>query len=416
MSGEFWFNFARGDVLSGRRDLCFYVMDTFPHVALVIETSKQYGRELLRGIGRYVQSHGPWSVYFTERGESDSEPEWIRDWDGQGIITRSVTAKVSRVAQERGIAVVNLGYHRELAPAVEMPCINCDHAATGEMVAAHFRKRGFAHFAYCHAIGGKWSEDRRDAFVRSCEAAGAPVEVFDMRSSSEGQSGDWEEDQERLSGWVSSLPKPCAVMAAYDLFGARIIDACRRSGIRVPEEVAVVGVDNDPLICSVSWPPLSSVDQNVEEIGFQAARLLSSMMAGGAKPAVDEPILVPPKELVLRTSSDIFAFDDPAIAGALQFIRDHSGRPISVDEVAERAELSRRDLERRFSRQLDSSPYKMIQQERIKRVIRLLTHTDYTLDRISDTLGFSETSNMASLFKKCTGLSPGQYRRRHADG
>ncbi len=389
-------------------------MDPFPHVALIVETSKQYGRELLLGVGRYIQSHGPWSVYFTERGESDFEPDWIRDWQGDGIITRSVSAVASRLAQERGIAVVNLGYYRELDASLDMPCINCDHSATGRLVAEHFVKRGFTNFAFCDARDCSWSADRRDAFIGACREAGHEVEVLAIPPGSEGHGGDWEEDQALLCSWVGSLPKPCAIMAAYDLFGSRIIDACRRNGTRVPEEVAVVGVDNDPLFCSVSWPPLSSVDQNVEEIGFQAASLLDSMMAGDPPPDGPQPILVPPGELVTRTSSEVFAFDDTNLATALQFIRDHARRPITVDEVALRASLSRRELERRFSRQLGTSPYKTIQRERIKRVVKLLTYTDYTLERISDTLGFSETSNMATLFKKTMGTSPGQFREKHS--
>ena len=155
-------------------------MESPPHVALIIETSKQFGRELLLGIGRYVQAHGPWSVYFSERAESDFEPDWIRDWDGDGIITRSHSAELSRVAQQRGVAVVNVGYHRDISPDLDMPAINSDHHEMGRMVAEHFINRGFRHFGFCHAADATWSEDRRDAFVERCASAGSEVDVFEL--------------------------------------------------------------------------------------------------------------------------------------------------------------------------------------------------------------------------------------------
>ena len=385
----------------------------YRHVALIVETSKAYGRDLLLGIGRYIQAHGPWSVYFAERGESDHEPEWLRDWDGDGIITRSSSASISQVALERGVPVVNLAYHREMDPDLRMPCVNCDHPATSRMIADHFKQNGFTQFGYCHATGMSWSEDRRDAFVEACAAGGHSTEVYDVHSIFE-ERGDWELDVDRMSAWVRSLAKPCGIMASHDVVGARLIDACRRSGVRVPEEVAVVGVDNDALFCNLSWPQLSSVDQNVVKIGFEAARLLSSMFDGKGTRADRELILIPPKELVTRASSDILAFDDPNIAAALQFIRDNADRPITVEEVTRQTSLSRREIERRFRLQLGTSPYKRIQSARIRRVRRLLVHTDDTLESISEALGFSESANMANLFKRLTGMSPGEYRKFHA--
>ena len=389
----------------------------YRHVALIVETSKEYGRELLLGIGRYIQAHGPWSVFFAERGESDEEPEWLRDWEGDGIITRSRSAIMSKVAQARGVPVVNLAYHRDLDTDLDMPCVNCDHPATARIVAEHFQGNGFTQFGYCHADGQSWSEDRRDAFVAACGSNGHGVAVHDVPADSLGDDGDdWEQLVERLAGWVASLPKPCGIMAAYDVLGARLIDACRRIDVRVPEEVAVVGVDNDSLFCNISWPQLSSVDQNVEKIGFEAARLLASMFEGGAVGEGAGTILIPPKGLVTRASSDIFALDDRSIAAALQFIRDNADRRITVDEVSRQTSLSRRELERRFQQQLGTSPYKRIQQARIQRVGKLLVHTDDTLEAISEALEFSEAANMANLFKKLTGMSPGEYRKAHASG
>ena len=410
-------------------------MDHTPHVALIVETSKQYGRDVLprrrrqlprqpcvetskqygrdvlRGIGRYLQAHGPWSIYFTERGESDSEPEWIKNCDGDGIITRSCSATSSRLARERGIAVVNVSYHRDLAPDLDIPSVNCDHHEIGRMVAEHFINRGFCHFGFCHALGTKWSEDRRDAFIDRCRQHRHAVNVFELPPGSEGRDGDWERDLALISSWIQPLPKPCGIMAACDLFGSRIIDACRRVGVRVPAEAAVVGVGNDPLFCTLSWPPLSSVDQNDVQIGYEAARLLASIMEGKPPPDSSSPILLPPKELVVRTSSDILASGDANVAVALLFIRDQASRPLAVDKVASSASLSRRELERRFRRQLGTSPYKEIQRARIQRVKNLLIHTDDTLENISEQLGFTETSNMATLFKNITGMSPGKYRK-----
>lgn len=384
----------------------------YPHVALFIETSKRYGRELIRGIGRYVSAHEPWSVYLTEREETNSEPDWLRTWNGSGIITRSENPVLAHEAMQRGIPVVNLGYWGNIPDDLKMPCVNCDHHATGQIVAEHFLHRGFKNFAYCGVKGPAWSEDRRDSFRDILSENKIVLHLFEEDATfGDPMEEDWEPAQEQLGKWLVSLPKPVSIMAAYDVLGARVLDACQRAKIRVPEEVALVGVDNDPLFCSLTSPPMSSVDQNVERIGFEAAKLLNQMMEEKDQPAEPNLVLIQPQGIATRISSETTAVDDPHVANALQFIRQQSNHPISVDEVATQVHLSRRELERRFRKSLAISPYKEIQRARIKRVTTMLLNTDYTLETISEILEFSEAANMAALFKKITGSSPGDFRR-----
>ncbi|MEM9238271.1 MAG: hypothetical protein AAGB14_15980, partial [Verrucomicrobiota bacterium] len=149
-------------------------------MSLHIETSKQHGRDLLLGIGRFLETHGPWSVSLSERGQIDISPDWIRGWNGDGIITRSTSREMMDLAHERGIPLVNVSYHGNLDPTLKIPCVNADQAATGRMVAEHFERRGFVHFGFVHAEGARWSEERRDAFISHLEPKALSIETFTL--------------------------------------------------------------------------------------------------------------------------------------------------------------------------------------------------------------------------------------------
>jgi len=347
-------------------------MSETPHVALHIETSKQHGRGLVMGIGKYLETHGPWSVSLSERGQMDLNPDWIKDWDGDGIITRNSSPEMIRIAKERNIPLVHVSYFGNLDPSLNTPCVNADQAATGRLVAKHFERRGFVHYGFIHAEGQKWSEERRDAFAEALGPIALSMDLFNLEPDHQEGGKQWEADQQRLCDWVKELPTPCAIMATYDVFGARVLDACRRVGKSVPKEIAVVGCDNDPLFCAISWPPLSSAEQNVGKIGYEAARILDELMRNDLAFHRQWPLLIEPNKVITRTSSEIFAFDDPKTADALRFIRDHACRRITVDEVASFSNTSRRELERSFKRELQSSPYKEIQRARISKVSNLL--------------------------------------------
>ena len=251
----------------------------------------------------------------------------------------------------------------------------------------------------------RWSRVRRDAFSQNAETLGATFS--DIITS---PNTPWTEQQKALSHWISALPKPCGVMACNDVIGLRVLDVCRLLGTRVPEEVAVVGVDNDELLCELADPPMSSVDQDVERIGREAASLLDRMMAG--KPFSEAPRFIEPKGVVRRASSDVVAIEDPALARALRLLRSRPGERIPVADLARSAALSRRELERRFRSALGRSPAQEVTRCRLAHARSLLGETDEPLERVAERSGFRYQPHFSAWFKKHHGETPGAYRSR----
>ena len=248
-----------------------------------------------------------------------------------------------------GIPVVNLG--EESLPGV--PMVDFDATKIGHMAADHLLQRGLGHFGYVGIRGVCWSDRRREAFVGRVTAAGGSCRVCEPTSKG-GLHGDFEVEHDELARWLTSLPRPVGIMACYDVMGGRVLGICREVGLAVPEEIAVLGVDNDAVLCEVADPPLSSVDQRSERAGYEAASLLDRLMQGES---FRETVVLDPKGVVPRQSTDVIAVDDPDIQAALRLIRTHACRGLHVEDVAEASPLSRRTLERRFRRLLGRTPH-----------------------------------------------------------
>lgn len=379
-----------------------------PHVALIIETSKVYGREILLGISRYLTLHGPWSIFTHERGQNDGDPSWLARWHGDGIITRSHDLKLCRRAWKRGIPVVSL---RHLFAKPELPTVFPDQRLIGERVAAHFTTRGFRHFGYCGVAGRKeWERQRRAAFIRHVEANGGDWHEYKPTYMADAET-NWEKEQEAMIAWLEELPKPAGIMAAHDSQGVQILDACRRAGIPVPDVVAVVSVDNDPVLCELASPPLSSLDQNAQKLGFEAAVLLDRMMRGAKIGPAN--YFYEPGEVITRQSSDAFAVKDPNVAKASHFIRENACRKIDSKAIAAAAGHSRRALEKKFRACTGRTPMEQVHEMRLRRIKQLLTETDYILPVVAEQSGFTYHEYMSRFFKKQTGTTPGDYRRKY---
>jgi LacI family transcriptional regulator len=380
-----------------------------PHVALLIETSLASGRDILRGIARYVREHGPWSIYHEPRSLEESVPRWLRNWDGDGIIARLQNTRIASAVVSSGIPAVDvLGVVRR----PELPLAHVDNGAVARLAAEHFLERGFRHFAFCGLDGINWSDERRDAFGQAIAEAGGECLIYTLSD----RRGTWEDEQDHLATWVRSLPRPCAVMACNDPRGQKVLEACRRSGVRVPDEVAVVGVDNDEPICAISDPPLSSVVPNHECVGYEAATLLERLRAGEV--GVGEAVYVPPAGLVTRQSSDVLALVDREVAEAIGFIREHACLGLDVDEVCHELALSRSTLQRRFRQLLGHTVHDEIIRVRIKRAQELLAETDMPIATIAVRCGFGRQEYLGAVFRSRLGQTPARYRQRagHAGG
>jgi LacI family transcriptional regulator len=374
------------------------------HVALMIETAGAYGRDLLRGITRYLRVHRAWSV-FLERRELDSvAPRWLETWRGDGILTRWSSPQVVGQLAGNAASVVDLSGRRgPFGP----PRIHCDDRAIGRLAAEHLLQRGLRAFGFCGFAGEHWSDRRRDGFVAALGKAGLRCDEYE--ASWHGLGGKpFEQDQQPLERWLAALPKPVGVMASNDMLGFQVLDGCRSTGLKVPEHVAVIGVDDDTLLCGLCDPPLSSVIPNTEQIGYEAAGLLDLLMEGGRVRFKER--LVQPLGVATRLSTDVLAVEDTAFALALRFIQEHACHGISVDDVLNSVPLSRMSLERRFRKYLGRSPHAEIRAVQVARAKQLLAETEHPVHRIAQLVGFEHTEYFNVLFKREVGRTPGQFR------
>lgn len=386
--------------------------DGIPKVALLVETSLGYGRAFLRGVVRYARLHGPWAFYITPGDLRQVLPK-MEEWGGTGIIARIETPQVAKAVLASGLPVIALDLSQEqLAPDHPLSRLSevCpDSHKAGRLAADHLLERGFRQFAYVGVWGDPpWAARRMAGFVERLNEAGFPCPVFPLPQSAHNRR--WGREQAILGVWLRELPRPLGVLACDDDRGRQVLVACRGVGLQVPEDVAVVGVDNDELLCELSEPPLSSVALNTEQAGYEAAELLDGLMSG----RIQEPrrILVEPIRVVARRSTDVLALDDRQVARALRFIQDNAVRPINVADVVRHVGCSRRTLELRFQQILGRSANREIQQARLERAKRLLVETDLSVVRVAEAAGFASSNYLIRLFHRRIGLSPAAYRQR----
>jgi LacI family transcriptional regulator len=372
-------------------------------VALDVETSRIYGRKILAGISRYLSARRTWSIYLEQHDLNNPAGDLFARWHGDGIVTRQISSDFATQLRRRKLAVVDLSDGR---PHLGFFRIGSAHQEIGRLGAKHLLETGVTHFGCCGFVDGYWSVQRREGFVAALQKASFPCDVYE----SEGWPiHRWENDQQLLSRWIKALPKPAGVFATNDVRGQHVLNACASENIAVPEEVAVVGVDNDELLCGLCNPPLSSVIPDPERIGFEAADWLDQLM-NGAMPTTDQ-IEIPPLGIAVRQSSDIVAIPDADVAAALRYIREHACDGATVDDLLKRVSVSRSWLERNFRKHLNRSPNAEIRNVQVKRCIQLLTTTDLSLQKIAELTGFKHPEYMSVVFKRLTGKTPGQFRK-----
>jgi LacI family transcriptional regulator len=382
-------------------------MAEYPRVALDVETSLIYGRQLLDGVSRYMRANRPWSVYVEQHDLGSDLSGLLKRWTGDGIITRQLNAESAKMLKRRQIAAVDTG---DINPHLGILRIGSADLTIGRIAADHLLERGFERFACCGFSGEMWSRKRRDGFVAAVESEGHECTVYESPRTS---VKSWKQDQARMLEWIRSLKKPVGIFATNDLRGQHVLDACARDDCAVPEEVAVIGVDNDELLCSLCSPPLSSVIPNPERIGYEAAAWLDRIMRGEA-PAVRE-IEIPPKGIAVRQSSDVFAVSDPVIVSALRFIREHACEGTTVQELLNHLCVSRSWLEKKFRKLLGRSPQAEIRNVQVKRCKELLRTTDLSLEKIASLTGFVHPEYMSVVFKREVGATPGQFRNSNGE-
>lgn len=381
-------------------------------VALLIESSRAYGRGLFLGIAKFVREHHEWSVQSEEWKWTDSFPIWLKNWDGDGIIARVETTEMAAFIKRLKVPAVDL---RGSVSGFGFPLIDTDDQKVAYLAAEHLINRGFRHYAFCGFLGANYSDKRSRWFQERLAQSGFQCHIYHPPTRMlAAQTIEYEKKgllfQEDLGHWLVSLPKPIGVMACNDIRGQHVLNLCRQLGLAVPEEMAVIGMDNDEILCELSDPPLSSVVPDTFRIGYDAAALLERMMAGGKPPA--KPIHIPPRGIVTRRSTEVLALDDRQLAVGLRFIRDHAFDPITINEVAKVTGMCRRVFERRFAAQMGRSPKAEVLRLRLERVKQLLTDTDWNLAQIAERTGFNYAEYLHTVFTQKTGITPGEFRKQ----
>ena len=387
-------------------------MASIPHIALLIEASREYARGLLRGVSRYHHEHGPWSIYFVPHGLDELPPSWLKNWNGDGILCRINSRRMADAMLATGIPVVDL---RGAIAGLSIPFVGLDNRPIARLGYEHLQHCGLKNFAFCGSPRGENPPQdlRSDYFVELVEQGGQNCAVFPGVSSRK-QKSSWEQEQERIARWLKQLRKPVGIMTSNDDRGHQVLDACRRAGLNVPDEVAVIGVDNDTNLCNLCTPALSSIDTNASSVGYEAAALLMRLMRGGKAPR--EPVLVgSPRGLVPRQSTDMLAIDDDEVAKALRYIREHACGGIRVSDVLAQTRHSPSTLERRIKALFGRSLKSEITRVRLESAKLLLQETNLKVSQIASRAGFNESKYFCEVFRSVEGVTPTTYRKRFQD-
>lgn len=375
-------------------------------VAILVESQVSPRRRMLTGIARYMQEHQPWAIYLKPWGVSKSFREWLNEWEGDGIIT-AIVEHEEGLFDNLDIPVVDLiGTYQYKG----IPLVHTNDREVGNLGAIHLVERGLKSFGFLGYSNQQWSYLRKDGFFTTVQAAGGKCCVHEICFPLDVPGGPvvWEQQQKELGDWIAGLSKPAGVMCATDFLAQQFMEACLRAQIRIPDEIAVIGADNDEPICQLCWPPLSSVIINDDLRGYMAASVLDKLMQGEPPPV--NPILIDPPGIFSRGSTDLLAVDDPHVVTALRYIRTHATRGIDVEDVVRQVPLSRSVLEKRFRKITQRSLHSEILRVRINTAIRLLTETDLPIKAIAHRSGFGSTSHMSARFREKLGRSPSSFR------
>ncbi len=380
------------------------------HVAIAYPVAVPWMALFVRGVVEYGDRHGGWNLTtspptITGSDEFALSINSLKGWPGDGVIAAVSNRFEARIAQNLGIPVVNLAATFE---HVGVPRVMVDHYAMGRLAAEHLLERGLRRLAYCGSAQRWYSQLRCQGFAQRAQQARVPCEIFQFPPQKR-PCRVWQRHVAPLSDWLKSLPTPVGVLAVHDYRARVIVDECQRLGLRIPHDVAVVGLDNDPTVCEYCKPTLTSVSRNAWRVGYEAAALLDRLMNGREPPPYDT--LIPPDGVIARQSTDTVAVDDPHVADAVHFIHEHLAQPFGVAQVMAAVRISRRELEGRFRRVLQCTPYDYICRARVERAKQMLQAPQRVkLHRVASACGFSSVERMRLVFLRLTGQTPLEHQ------
>jgi LacI family transcriptional regulator len=373
-------------------------------IVLLLETSRAFGRQLIIGIARYSRLYGPWSFYKEPIDLKSSIPH-LTNWKPDGIIMRDslITKELLKLKIPTILAIHDSKYPKDL------PVIKTDSYSIAKMASEHLLEKGLKNFAFCGFDNYDWSKERRLYFSRFNSKAGYKTHIYIQPKRI--KKDDWQNELQHVSEWIKSLPKPVGIFACNDDRGQHILEVCKSINLNVPEDVAVIGVDNDPMVCEIGDPPLTSIALNVESAGYEAAKLLDQLI--DKKKVGLRKMIVTPSHVVQRQSTDIFAVNDDEVATAIRYIKNNAKNKILVKDVVKATSISRRTLEKRFKKTIHRSIYREIQQVRIELISKLLVETDLSISQITSLFSFTGVEHISRYFKKEKGVGLREFRKLH---
>ncbi len=375
-----------------------------PRIALFMDSSRAYEQGLIRGILKYSLLHGPWQFFRimpVVSGGSHANLADLKAWHADGIIWREKEGAANLLSL--GIPTVISPYRSQFA---DYPNVLTNDAAIGIMAAEHFLDRGHRNFAFYGITDRYWSSARQASFSARLKKAGFCASAYidaPHRSQAIRQS--------RLAGWLATLPKPLGLMVCTDDCSYDCVEACRLAGLGIPEDVAIIGVGNDELVCNFSYPPLSSVVLNTEQAGYEAAEMLATMIRN-PKRAVRN-VIAEPLHVVTRQSTDLVATEDRNFAMAIRYIRDNAGHNLGVEDVVRAVPVSRRALYQKFHDILGRSIHGEIRRVQMNYAAKMLIETDLPVTEIATRLGYPDAKNLSRVFRCEKELTPLSYRNRN---
>lgn len=384
--------------------------NSFLHVAVCLDQFRSHGRGVMRGIAQFVETYGPWSLFIDPLADSDYPRGRSENWHGDGILTYIEDPNRAERLLRSGIPTVELFAYRLDR---KLPLVAHDDIAVGRMGADHLLGRYLRRFAFSGYANTLWSDRRQKGFTDFLLEVGCPNPACLLIKRPETLS-EWEQVQQQLMTWIRQLRKPVGLMACSDHHAQSILDACQRTGAVVPEEVAVIGVDNDEEVCRLSDPPLTSVILDSERVGYEGAKLLDKLMRRKTKSKQPQQMFVPPVSVVARRSTDVTAINDSLVASAARTIRERACHGLSVEELVSSLKISRSIFYQRFQDALGRSPHYEILRVQLDRVKGLLTQTSLPLKEIAEMASFNNPNYLSVAFKREMGVTPGEYRDQHA--
>lgn len=360
---------------------------------------------ILRGVCHFARTHNEWNLCFSEN-DPHGLSRFIRQWKPEGIVAHVSSPAVKKILARSGAKVVNVSSY---LPDPGVPSVVVDNLAIGRLAAAHLLESGFRRAAFVGYPGVRFSDLRLEGFAREFQTLGQIPQSYPP-SAINGKDFKYTAENKELCRWLRGLVKPIGIFCCNDGLASCIADACREMGIRIPDDVALLGADNSEIVCELCHPPLSSVRISRERIGYLAAEILYASMKG--QPVPKEPVLLAPDGIAKRFSTDILAIEDEDLVLAMKYIREHAGSAIGVEDILREVPISRRLLEKKFRQLLNKSPLDEIQRAHLERAKRLLTDTDQSLAQVAKSSGFNSGERLSVVFKQKVAMPPGEFRRR----